>query len=142
MTTARPDICDLVRRLYAALAAGDRAALEEIVHPDFEGRLTEGLPLGLGGVRHGAAAMIDTGWWAIGRAFALRAEPEEWIACADGRLLVLGRYRGRARATGTTVDAAFTHLWTACDGRLAGVWQLTDTAAWQAALGAEGHQNP
>jgi len=74
--------------------------------------------------------LVSLGWWAIGRAFDLRAEPEEWIDCADGRLLVTGRYRGHARASGAPIDAAFAHLWTARDSRLTRLWQLTDSARW------------
>lgn len=123
---------ELVRAVYAALAAGDREALLRLLHPDFEGTLTESLPFG--GVHRGAEAMIENGWWAIGRAFAVRAEPLEWIPCADGRLLVLGRYAGRARATGAPLDAAFAHLWSGSDGRLSALRQLTDSAQWLTAL--------
>jgi 2-(1,2-epoxy-1,2-dihydrophenyl)acetyl-CoA isomerase len=108
----------------------------ELLDPAFEGHLAEGMPLGLGGRRAGAETMRRHGWWAVGRVFAVHAEPEEWIACADGRLLVLGRYRGHVRSTGRPLDAAFVHLWTAREGRLLGVWQLTDTALWTAALEA------
>lgn len=125
----------LVTRLYAALAAGDAAALAELLAPDFEGLLAEGLPLGSGGRHRGIEDMRERGWWAIGRAFRLRVEPAEWIACDDGRLLVTGRYVGAARATGRAVDARFAHLWTARGDRLTDLWQLTDTAAWNAALG-------
>jgi 2-(1,2-epoxy-1,2-dihydrophenyl)acetyl-CoA isomerase len=76
------------------------------------------------------AAQRD-GWWAIGRAFDLRVEPAEWIDCVDGRLLVIGRYVGCARASGAPIDAAFAHLWTARDGRLTQLWQLTDSALWR-----------
>lgn len=123
---ARP----LVERAYIALAAGDRDALEDLIAEDFDAELCEGMPLGLGGRRTGATAMIDEGWWAIGRAFAVRAEPEEWIAGADGRLLVRGRYRGTSRDGGGVVDAAFDHLWSARDGQLASLRQLTDTVRW------------
>lgn len=137
--TPPPAIADLVGRVYTALAAGDRPELTRLLHPDFEGTLTEGLPLSIGGTRRGAEAMIEEGWWAIGRAFALRVEPEEWIPCHDGRLLVTGRYVGRARSsTGPAFDAAFAHLWTAREGRLVRVWQLTDSARWRAALGEGG----
>jgi len=125
---------DLVRRAYPALAAGDAPALLALLDPAFEGHLAEGMPLGIGGRHAGAETMRRDGWWAIGRAFAVRAEPQQWIACDDGRLLVLGRYRGRARSTGRPLDAAFAHLWTERDGRLTGVWQLTDTALWASAL--------
>jgi ketosteroid isomerase-like protein len=127
-------INNLVTRLYAALAAGDAAALEDLLAPDFDGLMAEGLPLGIGGRHRGVASMRERGWWAIGRAFRMRVEPSEWIACTDGRLLVLGRYVGSARSTGVPVEARFAHVWTARDGRLSALWQLTDTAQWVAAL--------
>lgn len=119
-----------MRRLYAALAAGDAAAIEELLAADFDGELAEGMPFGLGGPKRGAVAMRDDGWWPLGRAFAARAEPAEWIPCADGRLLVIGRYRGRARAGGGALDAAFAHLWSARGGRLTALRHFTDTARW------------
>lgn len=133
---AADEIEELVRRLYAALGEGDAAAIDKLLAPDFDGQLASGMPLGLGGPKRGAAAMRDEGWWAIGRAFAARAEPDEWIPCADGRLLVIGRYRGRARAAdGGQLDAEFAHLWSAADGRLTGLRHFTDTVRWVDALG-------
>ncbi|MGH9036847.1 MAG: nuclear transport factor 2 family protein [Acidimicrobiia bacterium] len=129
-----PTITELVAALYPALAAGDRAELNRLVAPDFVGTLTESLPFGIGGTHHGRSAMIKDGWWAVGRAFSIRIEASEWIECADGRLLVLGRYTGRARSSGAPLDAAFVHLWTARDGRLCAVWHLTDSARWFDAL--------
>jgi ketosteroid isomerase-like protein len=129
-----PEIEELVQRLYASLEAGDGAAIEQLLAPDFDGALAAGMPLGLGGPRTGAAAMRDDGWWAIGREFSVRAEPFEWLRCADGRLVVLGRYAGRARSTGRRLDAEFAHLWAARDGRLTSLPHYTDTALWVAAL--------
>lgn len=119
-----------MRRLYAALEAGDGAAIEELLAPDFDGHLAEGMPGGIGGPKRGAIAMRDDGWWRIGRAFSARAVPAEWIPCAGGRLLVLGRYRGRHRASGRELDAAFAHLWSADDGRLTALRHFTDTVKW------------
>lgn len=128
-----------MRELYDALAHGDAARVEGLLDPAFEGHLADGLPLGLGGTRVGPVAMREEGWWAIGRAFAVRAEPEEWLGCGQGRLLVRGRYVGTARSTGRRLDAAFAHLWSARAGRITALWQLTDTALWVEALGgAEG----
>jgi len=124
-----PVIDDLVRGVYAALSRGDAAAIDELLAPEFVGEIADGMPVGAG--RHdGPAAMRERGWWAMGRAYAVRAEPDEFVACADGRLLVSGRYRGTRRSDGFVVDAAFTHLWTALDGRLVAVRQVTDTARW------------
>jgi ketosteroid isomerase-like protein len=131
---ALPSIRQLVEELYPALVAGDRSAVERLVAEDFTGTLTDGLPFGIGGVHEGRERMIEDGWWALGRKFSLRAEPSEWIDCAGGRLLVLGRYVGRARSTGAPVNAAFAHVWTGRDGQLSAVWQLTDSARFVASL--------
>lgn len=122
-------IDELVQAVYAALGAGDAAAIEAALAPDFVGHVADGMPVG-GGRHDGPAAMRGDGWWAIGREFAVLAQPDEFIACADGRLLVTGRYRGTRRSDGHEVDAAFTHLWTARDGRLTELHQVTDTARW------------
>ncbi len=77
--------------LYQALAVGDRTRLDELLHPDFEGRATEGLPLGLGGRYQGPDAMRREFWGRIGRSFAARAVPAEFCPLPDGRLMVTGR---------------------------------------------------
>lgn len=128
MTEVRP----LVERLYAALAAGDEAALRELLAPDFRQRISAGMPLG-GGEHVGPDAAIRDGWWAIGAGFRVLAEPEEWLPAGEGRLVVTGTYRGTARATRRPVQARFAHVWTAADGRLVALEQITDTACWAAA---------
>jgi 2-(1,2-epoxy-1,2-dihydrophenyl)acetyl-CoA isomerase len=127
-------IQELVGGLYAALMRGDGAELRALLAPGFTAELPAGMPLGAGGSRAGAEEMIRDTWRRLSRAYAMRVEPEEWIPCADGRLLVLGRYRGEARSTGREVDAAFAHLWSAAGGRLTALWHVTDTAIWAAAL--------
>jgi ketosteroid isomerase-like protein len=121
----------LVERVYAALGGGDRDTLLAVLAPDFKAEAAAGMPGDLGGSIDGAEAMIGF-WWALGARYAVRPEPEEWIACDDGRLLVVGTYRGRERATGHIVEAAFDHLWTARDDRLCALRQLTDTVRWSA----------
>ncbi|MEW6475091.1 MAG: nuclear transport factor 2 family protein [Actinomycetota bacterium] len=125
-------INELVAALYPALARGDRDTIARLVAPDFQGTLTEGLPMG--GVHHGREAMTENGWWAFGRAFKVRAEPAQWLSCPDGRLLVIGRYVGSARTSGVPIDAAFVHLWSADADQLTSVWQLTDSALFVNAL--------
>jgi 2-(1,2-epoxy-1,2-dihydrophenyl)acetyl-CoA isomerase len=122
--------------LYQALESGDRARLAELLHPDFEGRVTEGLPLGLGGQYHGPDAMRRDFWGRIGRSFAVRAVPAEFCLLPDGRLMVTGRYTGTARGGGT-LNADFVHLLSFADGRISGLVQLTDSAQWANALAAE-----
>jgi 2-(1,2-epoxy-1,2-dihydrophenyl)acetyl-CoA isomerase len=125
------------QQLYRALAAGDRDALSNLLHPDFVGHATEGLPLGMGGRHDGPESMQRDLWWTIGRHFKVEVQPEEYRALDDGRLFVAGNYRGEGRASGRRLDAAFIHLIAfAADGSIASLQQLTDSAAWVQALGS------
>jgi 2-(1,2-epoxy-1,2-dihydrophenyl)acetyl-CoA isomerase len=126
---------DLARAFYAALAAGDRAQLDALLHPQFTGRTAEGMPFGIGGDHDGPAAMRRNAWGAIARYFEARAEPERFLDLADGRLLVTGRYRGRGKQGGDTLDAAFAHLIAIDEGRIKALEQYTDTARWREAAG-------
>lgn len=119
----------LVRDLYQALEAGDAGRIERLLAPDFVGVIADGMPAGAG-THHGPQAMTRDGWWAIGRAFAVTAQPREWLLADDGRLVVIGRYAGTRRADGAPVDAAFVHVWTAAGDRLTALEQVTDTARW------------
>jgi 2-(1,2-epoxy-1,2-dihydrophenyl)acetyl-CoA isomerase len=126
---------DLARALYAALAAGDRDQLDALLHPEFTGRTAEGMPFSIGGQHDGPAAMRRNGWGAIARHFEARAEPDRFLDLVDGRLLVTGRYRGRGRQGGATLDAAFAHLIAVDQGRIRSLEQYTDTARWREAAG-------
>lgn len=130
------DPAELVRALYRALAAGDRAALDALLDPDFVGEAAAGLPLNLGGRYVGAKAMRGF-WRQVGRAYDMTPQPHDIAELADGRVLVTGVYLGTARSTGRKVEAAFTHTITHAGGRLTGLTQLTDTARWVEALTPE-----
>ncbi|MDT5348628.1 MAG: 2-(1,2-epoxy,2-dihydrophenyl)acetyl-CoA isomerase [Mycobacterium sp.] len=124
------------RGLYRALAAGDREALSNLLHPEFVGQVTDGLPLDMGGRHDGPEAMRRDVWWMIGRHYKVEAQPEEFRLLDDGRLFVGGHYRGEGRASGRRLDAEFVHLIAfADDGRIVALHQLTDSAAWVQALG-------
>jgi 2-(1,2-epoxy-1,2-dihydrophenyl)acetyl-CoA isomerase len=124
------------QQLYRALAAGDRDAISTLLHPDFVGDVTAGLPLEMGGRHDGPEAMRRDVWWTIGRHYKVEVQPEELRLLDDDRLFVGGHYRGEARASGRRLDAAFIHLiGFAADGRITSLQQLTDSAAWVHALG-------
>ena len=123
----------VVDALYAALREVDVEALVAVLHPEFRGRVTEGLPFGIGGTAEGPREMLRDVW---GRAFAhyaLHPEPDEVLALADGRVLVLGWYLGSARATDRPVRARFAHVVRVRDGLVDELEQITDSAAWRAA---------
>jgi 2-(1,2-epoxy-1,2-dihydrophenyl)acetyl-CoA isomerase len=125
------------QRLYGALQVGDRDALAALLDPAFVGHATEGLPLGMGGEHRGPTAMQQELWWRIGRHYLAEAQADEMVGLDDGRLFVRGHYRGEGRRSGIKLDAAFIHILSfGPDGRITALDQLTDSAAWVAALGA------
>jgi 2-(1,2-epoxy-1,2-dihydrophenyl)acetyl-CoA isomerase len=125
---------ELVRRLYPALAAGDRDTLLATLAPDFQADLPDGFPQGIGGARDSAEAMIRDTWWKIGALYSVKVHPRQWITTDDGRLLVVGRYVGRGRESGREFDASFMHLWTVDGDRVTHLEHCTDTAQWADAL--------
>ncbi len=123
-----------VEGLYEALAVGDEPAIAKVLTEDFVGRLTPGLPFGIGGEHRGPAAMIRDGWFAIGARWRVHAVPEHWCLGDDGRLRVEGCYRGKGRQSGRSIEAWFTHTWEFRGGMICGLTQLTDSAVFRAAL--------
>jgi ketosteroid isomerase-like protein len=128
----------LAKNAYAALANGDRERLLELLAEDFTAEFAAGMPVvDTSAPIDSAENMIEQAWWALGREYRVRPEASQWIPLSDGRLLVLGRYRGSSRSTGREFEADLMHLWTARDGKLSHLRHLTDTAAWAAALDPE-----
>ncbi|MFI1918230.1 enoyl-CoA hydratase-related protein [Nocardia sp. NPDC020380] len=129
---------EIAERWYRALADGDRETLGKVLHPDLEVHVTPGMPLGLGGVHRGARAALRDFWGVIARHYRARAVPATFDALSDGRLLVTGRYTGKALGSGKPLDAEFTHLLTFTDGRIIRIDQLTDSRRWLDALAEDG----
>ena len=102
-----------LRRIYDAFSRWDVDELCRNVTHDFEMNLPETLPFG--GTRHGYDGV---------RAFAVVyqdfiegawADPDDFLDAGD-RVVVLGRMRGRAKATGQAFEMPFAHVWTLTDG--------------------------
>jgi ketosteroid isomerase-like protein len=125
-------VLDTARRLYAAFAARDVAGLLAELHPEFVGVVSAGMPLRVGGRYDGPRTMVDQVWVPVFLAYDVTPEADELLACADGRVVAVGAYRGRVRDTGTPMSAAFAHVLTFRDGKISQLVQITDTASWPA----------
>jgi uncharacterized protein len=93
MTTA---VC-LAQRLYDAFARFDAPALAALLSNDFIGTVSDGMPHGVGGTHYGPTDMLDNVWGTIARRYDLRVQPVEYLCVSETTVVVLGRYRGRAR---------------------------------------------
>jgi ketosteroid isomerase-like protein len=126
-----PEI-QMLLRIYDALSRWDVEELARDVTHDFELIMPDTLPWG--GSYHGPDGVaafatvfrdhVDGPW----------ADPDDFIDGGDV-IVVLGRLRGRARATGVDYEVHFSHAWTLTDGVPSRCRSYFDTAPIMAALG-------
>ncbi len=124
---------DAVRRSYEAFARGDLDGVVADMHEEIEWHQAQGLPhggfyRGLAEVRQAIFEPLDEEWWD-----EFSADPSEFLD-AGADVIVLGRYRGRAKGSGKPLDVPFAHVWTFHDGKAVRFRQFLDTAGWVEAL--------
>ena len=120
---------DLVRRSYDAFARDDMDAVMADMHPEIEWHQAQGLPhgglyRGLDEVRRNIFDPLDEQWWD-----EFTADPDEFLD-AGSEVVVVGRYRGIAKATRKQLDVPFVHIWTVRDNKAIRFRQFLDTAGW------------
>jgi ketosteroid isomerase-like protein len=137
---SREDI-DHVREGYRLFAAGDPAFLARY-EPDATLVFPGSLPKG--GTYRSPWEALEF-WTSTGELFEdAHPEPEEFFRDGD-RLVVLGRFHGRSRATGEQVAIRFAHVFglTGVEGpmseqRFTSLELIADTAAFAAAVTTQG----
>ena len=121
-----------VRDAYDAFDRHDVDGLLALLSHNVEWHAPEILPWG--GTRHGRDGVatyfdllddhVEDGW----------GDPDEYLDAGE-RVIVLGRLRGRARATGREFEARFVHVWDFQDGVAVTFDSIVDSAAVLSALG-------
>lgn len=125
---------EVAARLYTALHDRDVPALAALLHADFTATASAGMPYDVGGRINGPREMLEGVWGVIAQHFDVAPEPDEMLPVAEGRVIVLGHYRGRAHISGRTFEASFAHDLHVRGSELLALVQITDTACWHAAL--------
>ena len=104
-----PEGSDFAARVYAAINARDRGAIEALSAPDIVVGTTVEAYLG----RQALLEWLDEGDDAFDDFSVELLEVEELA----GHVVASMRQRGRGKASGAEVDHRFTHVWTLRDGR-------------------------
>ena len=104
-----PEGSDFVARVYAAINARDRGAIEALSAPDIVVGTTVEAYRG----REALLEWLDEGDDAFDDFSVELLEVEELA----GHVVASLRQRGRGRASGAEVDHRFTHVWTLRNGR-------------------------
>ena len=120
------------RAAYDAFDRRDVDALLELLGHNVAWHAPDVLPWG--GTRHGHDGVatyfelldehVEDGW----------GEADEYLE-AGNRVVVLGRLRGRSRATGADFEARFVHVWDFHEGVAVTFDSVVDSAVVLAALG-------
>jgi ketosteroid isomerase-like protein len=120
----------VVRRFYANL--GSPELLKQVLSPTIRWEIVPGFPYG--GVYLGVNAVFQDFFSRLLQDFEeWRTEVTELFDAGD-RVIALGTYSGRAKATGKRFAARFIHLWTLDGGMLVHLQQCADTAQLVRAL--------
>jgi ketosteroid isomerase-like protein len=124
---------DIVRRSYDAFARHDLDGVMADMHPEIVWHQAQGLPhggtyRGLDEVKRNIFDPLDEEWWD-----GFTADPDEFLDAGEN-VIVVGRYRGAAKATGKQLDVPFVHIWTLDGGTAIRFRQYLDTAGWVGAL--------
>jgi ketosteroid isomerase-like protein len=122
-----------LRRIYDALLRWDVAEFARDVTHDFELILPETVPWG--GTRHGRDGVEAYATIFRDHVEGQWADPDDFLEAGE-LIIVLGRLRGRARATGEEYEVHFAHVWTLSDGVPSRCRSYFDTAPIMAALAA------
>ena len=122
-----------VQRSYEAFSRGDLDGATAMMDDAIVWHQAQGLPHGgiyegLANVRANIFDPLDEQWWVD-----FDAVPSE-ILTGDDHVVVIGRYTGRAKASGKPLDIPFAHVWKFRDGKAVRFHQFTDTRGWTDAL--------
>jgi ketosteroid isomerase-like protein len=125
---------DRVRRFYAELAAGRLDEALGLLAGDISWNDPDGFPYG--GVLTGTAAVKEQVFARLGAEWStFSVVPDQVMSATDGAsIFVVGRYRGRNRQTGRSLDAPFVHWWSTAAGDIVRFETFTDTAAFRQAM--------
>jgi ketosteroid isomerase-like protein len=122
---------EVVREVYAALAARDLDRLFQLIDPTFVVTQDAAVPWGGRHVGHDGFTQFAL---TLGGAIDSKVTTEA-IFAADGEVIQCGRTRGTVRATGVAFDIPEVHRWTVRDGKAVAAHFAIDTAAMLEALG-------
>src|SRR5262245_29661000 len=118
-----------VRRLYEA--GGNPEVVKTVLAPEVRWEVVEGFPHS--GVYQGQTGVFDF-FTRLFRDFEdWHTEPAEIFEAGD-RVVGLGFYSARARATGRSFKSRFAHVWTMRDGLIVRLQQCADTVQLAKAL--------
>jgi hypothetical protein len=118
----------VVQKAYENFKSGDIPGLLDLYSDDIDWRLPRIESMPFFGPRRGREETAEF-FRSLGEAQdVLTFNPREFVAQGD-KVVALGDYSWRVKATGREFGSDWVHVWTVTDGKLSGFQEYTDTAA-------------
>ena len=118
----------IVQQAYENFKNGDIPALLDLYSDDIDWRLPEIENVPWSGSRKGREETAELFQSLAEAQDVLTFNPQEFIAKGD-KVVVLGDYSWRVKATGREFGSEWAHVWTVKNGKLVGFQEYADTAA-------------
>ncbi len=126
---------NIMRQGYEAFNRGDIDAVMGIMDQNIEWQEPDVGELPARGTHHGPEAVANNVFGSVPEHWdEFQAVAEEFLDAGD-RVVVLGYFRLKGKATGKTVDAPFAHVWALRDGKAVYHHNYVDTATFLQSLG-------
>jgi ketosteroid isomerase-like protein len=126
---------ELAKELYAGFARGDIPTVMAGFQPAIEWREAEGNPYQLDGAAWvGPQAVLEGLFMSLGSDWEGFAVTVRTLHDAGEHIVMEGRYTGKYRRSGKSLDAQVCHVLRFRDGKLSSFQQYVDTAQLQAVM--------
>ena len=122
------DNAAIVQQAYDNFKSGNIEGLLDLLSDDVTWQLPEMENVPFGGRRTGRAAVGEFFALVGANQDSLRFDPRETVAQGD-KVVSLGQYEWRVKATSREFSGDFAHVFTIRDGQVVAFHEYTDTAA-------------
>jgi ketosteroid isomerase-like protein len=119
---------EVVKQAYENFKTGNIQSLLNLLSEDVTWRLPEMENVSYGGARSGREEVASFFTSLADSQEALQFEPREFVS-SDDKVVALGRYDWRVKATGREYGGDWAHVFTVRDGKIYGFQEYMDTAA-------------
>ena len=119
---------DLVKQAYSSFATGNVKAVLDVFDPAIEWHECKGMPFVKdNGIYKGHEAIVTNVFMNLPVYFDGFNIAVNQIFGADDKVVMVGYYQGKNKATGHSLKANATHVWTVKNGKMSHFFQAVDT---------------
>ena len=127
---------ETMHEIYGAFAKGDVPTVLGAFSPDIVWTEFDAPGSPIGGDHHGPNGVVQGVFMPLMEHFEeVSVMPDEVLSAGNDKVLALGRFKAKAKATGKSFDTPFAHVATFSDGKITKMQIFEDSGSIVDALG-------